>query len=77
MNENALYDNRVLAQRDKDTIEKKNLRAPEICSAYSIKRGSATYYFTTPERMQYWLEKHPDRETPNENILLCGEMTGD
>lgn len=77
MIEDALYDNRVLAQRDKDTIKKKNLCPPHTHSAHSVRRGSATYYFTSAERMQQWLEKHPATQTSPGKILLCNEKTDD
>lgn len=77
MIEDALYDNRVLAQRDKDTIKKKNLQAPHTSSAFSVRRGSATYYFTSPERMRLWLEKHPGAEASSGKILPLSEETDD
>lgn len=57
MNEEA-YDNRVLTKRDKEIIEKKNLRAPE--TFFLIKRGKKVYGFTTEERMKRWIERNPE-----------------
>lgn len=64
MNEEA-YDNRALTQRDRDTIEKKNLRAPE--TNFLVKRGKRVYGFTTEERMKLWVERNPDQDTTIEN----------